>query len=69
MRKKAREVFIPAWEECTGVNGIPLVELHYHKDMPGTMPARTRLFQLSVVKAAYKLWCRMTSYNVVLLDF
>ena len=45
---------------------ILLVKLHYRGDISETMPVRTRPIQPSVVKAAYKLWYRMTSYKVVL---
>ena len=63
--KKAREVFVPAWKEWTGVNGIDDVELQYREDMPETMAARARPIQPTVAEAASKLWSRMTSYNFV----
>ena len=60
--KKAREVFVPAWQEWTGINGVAPVELQYREDMPETSKARARPIQPSVVEAATKLWMRMLNY-------
>ena len=60
--KKAREVFVPAWQEWTGINGVAPVELQYREEMPETSKARARPIQPSVVGATTKLWMRMLNY-------
>ena len=63
--KKAREVFVPAWIEWTGINGVPPLEFQYREDMPESLKAKARPIQPAVVEAATKLWERMNQYFYV----